>query len=236
MTAFFELHRDLPREGPGDRASLDWAMAIARPPPDARILDAGCGPGADIAGLLAHAPAGQVHAVDLHAPFVAAVARASADDPRVTAEVADMASLPGPYDLIWCAGALYFLGVEAGLRSFTKMLTTGGHVVFSEAVWRTNNPSPGAQAAWADYPAMQDAAGVAAAIARAGFRLRDSTLLSDAAWEAYFGPVERRIADLRAGEVGAHLAAVLADAEAEISAWRAHGDEYGYALFVVTPE
>ena len=67
--AFFTVHADLPREGPGSRADLDWAVRVAGVSDTARILDAGCGPGADIEGLLAHAPRGHVMAVDTHAPF-----------------------------------------------------------------------------------------------------------------------------------------------------------------------
>ena len=52
--AFFTVHQDLPREGPGDRESLDWALGLAGVAPEGVILDAGCGPGADVPGLLAH--------------------------------------------------------------------------------------------------------------------------------------------------------------------------------------
>jgi len=47
--AFFTLHSDVPREGPGDAASLHWAMELAGVKSDARILDAGCGQWADAA-------------------------------------------------------------------------------------------------------------------------------------------------------------------------------------------
>jgi hypothetical protein len=46
MHAFFHLHRDLPREGPGCRDDLDRALAFAEIPRGARVLDAGCGSGA----------------------------------------------------------------------------------------------------------------------------------------------------------------------------------------------
>jgi len=111
---FFTLHADMPREGPGDRESLDWAMGVANLPRDAEILDAGCGPGADIEGLLAHAPRGHVTAVDLHPDFIGQVRAGWGDDPRVTAEVADMRAHEGPFDLVWSAGALYFLGITRG--------------------------------------------------------------------------------------------------------------------------
>lgn len=43
--AFFALHRDLPREGPGEAADVAWALEVAGVAPGARVADAGCGPG-----------------------------------------------------------------------------------------------------------------------------------------------------------------------------------------------
>ncbi|MFC6759581.1 hypothetical protein ACFQFQ_08945 [Sulfitobacter porphyrae] len=46
MTAFYQLHRDLPREGPGEAADVAWATALADLAPVARVADVACGPGA----------------------------------------------------------------------------------------------------------------------------------------------------------------------------------------------
>ena len=40
MSAFLELYESLPRQGPGDRASLDFALKIIGVGRDQRILDA----------------------------------------------------------------------------------------------------------------------------------------------------------------------------------------------------
>ncbi|MEM8871122.1 MAG: class I SAM-dependent methyltransferase [Pseudomonadota bacterium] len=232
--AFFTLHRDLPREGPGDRDSLDWSLSQFDLRHDARILDAACGPGADVADLLAHAPKGHVTALDKQAHFVAA-ARARFDaDTRVTVQQGDMAEPGGPYDLIWCAGALYFLGVETGLRGWRRCLTPGGHVVFSEPVLFSATPSRAAIDFWESYPAMQPA-GIQAAVHAAGYDVLATAPLSDAAWEAYFGPVDTRIAALRASGADEDLAAVLDQAEAEAAFWRAHRSEVGYMMVVARP-
>jgi trans-aconitate methyltransferase len=72
MDAFFTLHRDLPREGPGDPADVAWAAKVAGTPHNAAMADIGCGPGADIASLLAAAPEGHVTALDKMPQFVEA--------------------------------------------------------------------------------------------------------------------------------------------------------------------
>lgn len=231
--AFFRLHRDLPREGPGDRAEIDWALGLAGIARDAQILDAACGPGADIAGLLEHAPEGHVTAVDMTDHFVAQVRAAYHGDARVTARVGDMATPGGPFDLIWCAGALYFLGVEAGLQGWRASLAEGGCVAFSEPVYFVDTPSQGARAFWEGHRAMT-APGICAAVEAAGYAVLGTKPVSDAAWEAYYRPLDARVAALRPG-ADADLEKVLDEAEREATLWRRHRDEVGYLMVVARP-
>ncbi len=235
LDAFWTLYDDLPRQGPGDRASLDWAMAQAGVPRHARILDAGCGSGADIAALLSNAPSGHVTAIDLHPPFTRRIRAAWQGDPRVTAIAGDMLKVEGRFEFIWSASAAYAVGVGRALRAWRRLLAPGGSIGFSEAVWLTPAPSVGARANALDYRAMTDLDGVARLVAEAGFWVIDHKVLSDAAWEAYYGPLEARVAALRP-RAPEGLAKVLDDAMAEIAAWRACRREYGYAVFVVRPQ
>ena len=232
--AFFDIHSGLDREGPGDRESLDWALGQVALPPGARILDAGCGPGADIAGLLAHAPEGSVVAMETHAPFAERAAQVHGGDARVTVLCADMAAPPGRFNLIWSAGAVYFLGVTEALAGWHKALAPGGAVAFSQIAWRSDAPAAAARDFWRQYPAMCDAAEVEARVAAAGYRVTARRWLPDAAWEAYYTPLEVRIAALRPG-AGPELALALAAETAEIAVWRRHRSDFGYLQLVVCP-
>lgn len=235
MSAFFNLHADLPREGPGDGESLDWAVGLAGVAQDARILDAGCGPGADVGGLLAAAAEGRVVAVDRHLPFVHAVNDAWGHEPRVTARHADMGDEEGPFDFIWIAGALYFLGVEHGLERMRGKLAPGGALAFSELVWLVANPDPILQARMeAEYADMAGLDVLKRRIEAAGYEILGIQVLSDGAWEAYYTPMEARIARLRPG-ADAALSRVLDEGREEIELWRAHRRSFGYALSVVRP-
>ncbi|KNG92909.1 class I SAM-dependent methyltransferase [Pseudaestuariivita atlantica] len=231
---FFELHRDLPREGPGEAAEVAWATGLAGLPPGAVICDAGCGPGADIGALLEAAPRARVDAVERHPGFVAEARARWADEPRVRVIEGDMGALDGPYDLIWCAGALYFLGVTEGLQAWRGALARGGKVAFSELCWFTADPSEGAREMWAEYPAITDAAGIDARVRAAGYETLDTRVVSDAAWEAYYTPLDARIAALRDG-ADAALTEVLDAGAREAELWRAHRRECGYLLSLVRP-
>lgn len=236
--AFFTLHSDLPREGPGDAADVLWALDLAGVPAEARILDAGCGPGADTAVLAQARPEAWIDAIDRQAGLVAeAAARLARFGPRVKVWQGDMGAIAGPYDLIWSAGAVYFLGVTEALRAWRPALTRAGRIAFSEPVLLGGpEPKPAAVARfWADYPRITDAGGIAARIAAAGFAILGTRLIVGAPWAAYYEPLARRIADLRAGQVMPALAAVLDAAEVEIAAWRAAPERIAYQLAVVAP-
>lgn len=73
MSVLLKLYENPPRQGPGDRKTLDIALRCLGVGRNQRILDAGCGTGADIDGLLAWAPDGHVVAIDANAPLQARV-------------------------------------------------------------------------------------------------------------------------------------------------------------------
>ena len=236
MEAFFLIHSDLTREGPGDEDSLNWALAQITLPDAPRILDAGCGPGADIPGLLTHRPKAKIDARDTHAPFIETIKAAYTDNPRVTASTDDMATPDGRYDLIWCAGALYFLGVRTGLSGWRDHLTGRGAVIFSELSWTGAPISDAARSFWAKYDAMQDWQGVLTDTQSAGYRVLAHRFLPRAAWANYYDPLQARVDSLRTADPDADLAKALDAEQAEIDLWRAHGSEYGYLQVVAVPQ
>lgn len=231
--AFFAVHSDLPREGPGEAADVAWALALAGVPEGAAICDAGAGAGGDVEALLA-VPGARVLAIDTHPGFVAQMRARFAGEARVAVAEADMADLSthpaGPFDLIWCAGALYFLGLEEGLAQMGAALKPGGVLAFSEPCFFTDAPSEAAIGFWEGYP-TRDAAGIAKAVTAAGFDALGARALGDAAWEAYYAPMEARIAALRPG-ADAALAAMLDLCAAEAALWRRVRGETGYLLTV----
>lgn len=240
MNAFFAFHADLPREGPGTARDVEWASAAAATPADAAICDAACGPGADIAALRAAAPDGTVLGFDRHLPFVAKAAIRHRLDAGVTVTqgtlVAPDDDLPdpvdiGPFDLIWCAGAIYLTGVEPTLARWRAALKPGGAIAFSEPVnWAP--PDPEMRAFWQqDVP---DEDGLDAAIHAAGYGVAARARVTSEGWEAYYSGIEARCDDLaRCAAPALRRQVELHRKEAET--WRRLQDRLGYALRVVRP-
>ena len=233
--SFFTIHADLPREGPGETADVAWAAQVAGVTSRAQILDAACGPGGDIGALLRVASRGHVTAIDLHAGFIEAAEMRWGKDDRVTLMTGDYLSPKGPFDFIWCAGAVYFVGIAKALKGWRKALAEDGTIAFSEPCLFTDMPSKGAIAMWEGYKRLTDADGIAAQIDKAGYEQLATRRISDIAWESYYRPMEDRIARLRRGAEEKMIAA-LDDASAEIEAWRTHRHETGYLLSVVKPK
>jgi trans-aconitate methyltransferase len=227
--AFFQLYSDVPRAGPGEPDDVRWGLATAGAPQGARILDAGCGPGGDIATLLEH-PDAQVTAVDSHSGFIEAI---RARHPQITAFTGDMATAEGPFDFIWCAGALYFLGLSSGLAAFLPRLANTGAIAFSEPCLFTETPSDDATAFWEGYPARSESR-LREDVEGAGYRILATRRLSDAAWEAYYTPLLARAAAFRP-HADADLRAVIAAAEAEAALWQRVKGETGYLLILARP-
>jgi SAM-dependent methyltransferase len=241
---FFEIHSGLPREGPGNRQCTARALDLARPlPPAPAVLDIGCGPGAqtmDLADLLLDAV---ITAVDLHEPFVLQTNRRARErgvEARVRASSGDMTALAFPqacFDLIWCEGAAYMMGVGAALAAWRPLLKPGGRLALSEAVWLRPDPPAPVRRFWAEYPAMGDVAAARALVDASGYRLLGDFVLPDEAWMMdYYEPLRRRIAALEPRFAGDPVARAVLEAHAqEIAVFERYAAWYGYLFLVMTP-
>lgn len=240
---FFEVHSGLPREGPGSRACTARALELAGPlPEDAMVLDIAAGPGMQTLDLAELLPGATIAAIDAHEPFVAEANRRAAArsvSGRVTARLGDMRALdfpPASFDLLWCEGAAYMMGVASALRAWRPLLEPGGKLALSEAVWLRRDPPEAVRRCWAEaYPAMADVAACRRTARDCGYEMLGDFVLPEAAWwDDYYRPKERRIAGLAAKYAGDAVAeAVLRECQAGIDDYRHHAACYGYVFLVM---
>ncbi len=234
--AFFTVHRDLHREGPGLADDVHWALKVAETGDDVRILDAACGPGADTLVLAEARTIARIDAIDITPHFVAeARARTASFGARVTAWEGDYTLLEHRYDLIWCAGAVYMKGMIPVLDAWRDHLTPDGAIAFSEPVFVTAPPSPAAEAFWDGEGDICDLNNLTETLARADWNILDHRLLIGDPWEAYYTPMEARLEKLQSEAPEPPLQKAIDDATREVALWKAAPDQIAYALFVVRP-
>jgi len=240
MRYFFEVFDALPRGGPGDDACTRRAIdSITGLPDDPEILDIGCGPGMQTLEL-ARAIGGRVTGLDTHQPFLDRLARRAREEGLTNLRTVNksMFSLDYPdssFDVVWSEGALYVMGFRAGLDECFRLLRPGGYAAVSEAVRIKDPLSPDAMRFWEEYPALTTIDRNLVIANEAGFQVIDSFTLPRGAWvDNYYGPMQRRIEELRVVHEGNAAAQdALDQLQFEIDVHDRHGDEYSYAFLVL---
>jgi SAM-dependent methyltransferase len=238
LADLIELHRGLPRQGPGD-ADFSRRLLLTLPqwPQRPRIADLGCGSGAG-ALLLAEFYGTEVLAVDTAAVLLEELARLARErrlQQLVRPVLADMRALPfgnGSLDLLWSEGAAYNLGFETALTRWRPLLADDGVAVVSEMSWFTEDAPAAPREFWsASYPTMAGEAENRRRAQRAGFAVLGTERLPDAAWwKNYYGPLRERIEHLPAALRGR---AAVAETEQEMRLFEQFSRHYGYTFYIL---
>ncbi len=242
MGIFFELHQDLPREGPGDNPSTRRALSLLTGlPPQPLILDIGCGPGMQTVELAKHTN-GKIIAIDTHQPFLEKLkqrALAEGLSNKITAinmSMFDLEFEAESFDVIWSEGAIYIMGFEQGLRACQPLLKPGGYVAVTELTWLRPNPPAEADNFWKEnYPGMQSVQDNLDSVRAAGYReIAHFVLPTSSWWEPYYMPQAARIAMLRDKYRDDDEAIqLLNESQKEIDLYRQYSDWYGYVFYVM---
>jgi len=238
---FLELFESLPRQGPGNRACTARALSLCNSlPPDPKILDLGCGVGAQtmhLAGLTT----GKIVALDVHAASIERLKTRAGKlglTERIFPMVADISHTglpPGSFDLVWSEGALYTIGIGKALSVCRSLLRPGGYAAFTDAVWIVDDPPPEVRELFEpDYPEMGRVDDLLAVICGSGFSpIGHFTLPDEAWWTDFYSPMEKRIGEMRQQYFGNDEALAVIDILArEPEMHRNYPHCYAYEFFV----
>ncbi len=245
LKVFFEIHNDLPREGPGSLQSTQKALSrIEKSPQPPRILDVGCGPGVQTF-CLAEMTGGEVFAVDNHKPYIDNLERVVAQkglSQSIHPTVADMAKLPfgsAFFDVIWAEGSIYNIGVEAGLKLWRPLLKEKGTVAFTEISWLRADVPDEVKMFWiAAYPGIGSIETNTERIKSSGYCLVSYFALPEGDWwNEYYVPIQQKLPALQkkySSDPGA--LEVLRNEENEIELYRRYSAYYGYVFYIAEKE
>jgi len=238
---FFEIHQDLPREGPGKdkytRKAFNMLPRLEKP----AILDIGCGPGAQTMEL-ARLSGGRVTGIDTHQPYLdklqSKIDEAGLRD-RVRAEKKSMFTMKFPeesFDIIWAEGSIYIIGFERGMREWKRFIKPRGYLAANELAWLRPDPPEEIAAYWKrHYPAIAATGEKIASVSGCGYDLLGHfPLPEDAWWTGYYGPLAARIRMLGKKYAANDKAMeVLDNEQKEIEMYKKYSRWYGSVFFVM---
>jgi SAM-dependent methyltransferase len=241
----------LPRLGPGDDAStlraLHTVLAAGNlgsgSPRTAplRVLDIGCGTGAQTLQLARHI-FGTIVAIDNHQPYLDELTRRAGAEglgDNIEPRLKDMHALSeadGRFDLVWAEGSLFVMGFQAGIAACFDRVVPGGFAAVSELVWLSpDRPAECRDFFAGAYPALRDVAGNEELIAGCGFELIDEFVLPDSSWwDGYYRPLEGRLQLFRdRWAADSEKTEMLDWTQAEIDLRRKYPASYGNMFFLL---
>lgn len=243
MEFFFEIHQDLPREGPGDNISTRKALAMIQSylPEHPVVLDVGCGPGVQTREL-ARVTGGMVIAVDTHQPFLDRLQTQVEQEglaKQITTINKSMKTLDfsdASFDVIWSEGAIYIMGFKEGLAAWKRLLKPGGCVAVTEASWLQPDPPEEIFQFWhTAYPGMRSVSENLQTIEALGYRILGHFSLPESCWlEDYYAPLLERVAMLKEKyQDDAEKQTMLDEELLEVDLYRKYSYWYGYEFYVM---
>lgn len=220
--------------GPGSAADSLKALNIIPCAPK-QILEIGCGQGI-ATKVLAQNTQAKIVAVDNEEYALANLNRALEKvgaSQQVETVCANMAKLPfqsKQFDVIWCEGSAYIIGVENALKQWRHLLSDDGYLVVSDLVWSVEKPNPDSAKYWQqNYPDMTTTNTRIAQAQKLGYQLVDTFSMSDLAWQNYYLPLQARVKAL-ADELKGSSA--LADLQSELDVFEQRNNEFDYQMMV----
>lgn len=242
LDLLIDLHLRNDRQGPGaddqTRLAIDIAGLDREQPLE--IADIGCGTGA-AALVLARSLNARITGVDLLPAFVDRLREraeeAGADD-RITAQVSDMTNLPfgqERFDVLWSEGAIYNMGLSAGLKAWRLFLKPGGIIALSELTWTSSTRPEAVEQHWTgEYPGIASAPENLRTFEEAGFRPIGMFFLPRHCWtQNYYEPIRAGFASFLDRHNHSEASKRLVEAEeAEMRLYEEFGEWYGYGFYV----
>ena len=238
---FFEIHKDIPREGSGRDEYTQKAFEMIPKINKPLILDIGCGPGLQTIHL-ARISNGNIIGIDIHKPYLDnlnKLAKRENLQNRIKTIKMSMMEITFPaqyFDIIWAEGSIFVIGFKKGLKQWKKYIKPGGYLAVHEMTWLKDNPPKEIVDYWKKaYPAISTIEKDIEIIKNCGYKLLGHfPLPEDAWWELYYNPLEERLNRLKVKyKNNSEAMQIINDEFEEIKLFRKYNQCYGSVFYVM---
>lgn len=244
MENIFKLHRDMPRQGPGDNESTRKALNLINLKRETlSVLDIGCGPGMQTIELAKNID-GKIIALDFHAKFLDELSK-SAEKEEVLEKIEtfegsmfelDKYFKKETFDLIWSEGAIYIMGFEKGLKYVKSFLKSDGCLVVSEITWLEENPPQEVKEFWdINYSQMGTIKSNIDIAIKNGYEVTSTFILPEKSWWGnYYNHLKSRCESLKKKEPNnLDLMELIQENELEMELFKKYNTSYNYVFYVM---
>lgn len=239
MDCMLALYKGTKRQGPGTDEATKKALGYVKLPSKAKILDIGCGAGAQTMTLLNNTKA-DVTAVDFFQEFLDPLynnAKEAGFKERLKTIRGDMNALNFPdreFDLIWSEGAIYIMGFEKGIRDWKRYLKSGGYLVVSEATFLKNELPAELESFWKNaYSPMGTVESNKEAAMRQGYTVIADFPLGKQGWVDYYEPLKTNLEAFAKKYKNGDALQLIKETKEEIEIFEKYFDYYDYCFYVM---
>lgn len=238
---FFDIHKNLPREGSGRDEYTQKAYEIIPKINKPIILDIGCGPGLQTVKL-AKLSNGTIYAIDNHQPFLDQLKKTAKENNlinRIKIINKSMLKMDFPedfFDIIWSEGSIFIIGFERGLNEWKKYIKKDGYLAVHEMAWLKSNPPKEIKDYFDEvYPSISTIDKNINIIRKCGYKiLGHFPLPEDAWWDFYYNPLEKRLEKLKLKyKNNSEALEIIKEQEKEINLYRRYNQWYGSVFYVM---
>ena len=238
---FFDIHKDLPRQGSGRDKYTQKAFEMIPNLKQPLILDVGCGPGLQTIKL-AKLSDGRIIAIDIHQPYLEQLkqtVKMEKISDRIEILNKSMFNMDFPeeyFDIIWAEGSIFIIGFEKGLEEWKKYIKKNGYLAIHEMTWLKDNPPKEISDYWKQvYPAISTIENNLEIIKKSNYKLIGHfPLPDDAWWDLYYTPLENRLKNLRLKyKKNPKALDMINEEQKEIDLYRKYNEWYGSVFYVM---
>jgi ubiquinone/menaquinone biosynthesis C-methylase UbiE len=235
-----ELHKAQHRQGPGSKDITLKAFSLTGFSTEAeiKILDIGCGTGAQTIDLAMHTHA-SITALDFSSKFLKVLSERAHRlglSERITICKASMDQLDfekESFDLIWSEGAIYNLGFEKGLQYWKQFLKPGGVFAVSEIAWIRGDLPRNLVEYWKQaYSDIDFVSSKIQVLEQCSLKPLGHIVLPENCWtDEYYTPLQNRFESF-IKEYGKEAELLVQIEEDEIELYKNNKDFFSYGFFI----